>query len=370
MAKADSKLTARVKEAALGEGFVRTGVAEACALDPEGGYLDAWLEAGFHGQMQWMKRTSEVRKDPRHPDMLEGAESVVVMVAAYARADLLVGPRPGRVARYAQGADYHNVLRRRGRRVQRVLEEAGYTARLAIDSKPVYERAWAERAGVGFIGKNCCLIVPGVGSHVLLACLVTSAPLVPDRPMARRCGSCSLCLDACPTRAFTNPRTLDARRCISYLTIEHDGPIPAEHRRAIGPWLFGCDVCQDVCPYNRTALARSDTLEAFQPSERWEGLDLSTVLGMDETTFASWSRGSPVKRAGFGGLRRNAAIVLGNCGSRAHLPVLQRAAEDSGTVAVVEAARWAIREIKDRDAAATAARVPREGDPPPDESPS
>ena len=367
MAKADSKLTARVKEAALNAGFVRAGVAEAKALEPEGAHLDAWLEAGFHGQMQWMKRSAEVRKDPRHPDMLESATSLIVLVAAYAPAELPQGPRPGRVAKYAQGADYHNVLRRRGRRVQRVLQEAGYAARLAVDSKPVYERAWAERAGVGFIGKNCCLIVPGVGSHVFLACLVTSAPLVPDQPMARRCGSCSLCLDACPTRAFSNPRTLDARRCISYLTIEHDGPIPPEHRRAIGPWLFGCDVCQDVCPYNQTARA-SDTMEAFHPSERWEGLELSAVLGMEEAAFASWSRGSPIKRAGFEGLRRNAALVLGNCGSRAHLPVLQRAAEGPGAAA--EAARWAIGEIKRRDPVSPASRELREEDPPPDGSPS
>jgi len=347
-----TELTARVKAEALAAGFARVGIAEAGMLEEEAVHLDAWLAAGRHGQMSWMADTASVRKDPRDPNMLENAKSVVVMVAPYLRRNGYEGPPPARIAKYAVGRDYHNVLTKRARKVARVLQGSGFVARVAVDSKPVFERAWAERAGVGFVGKNCCLIVPGVGSHAFLACVVTTAALRPDEPMGRRCGSCTLCLDACPTRAFSAPRTLDARKCISYLTIEHRGSIPVEHRRALGPWAFGCDVCQDVCPYNQTAGATGSSLDAFEPGDRWSDLDAEQVLQMTEDRFATWAEGSPVKRARYEGLARNIALALGNRGTEIHLRVLDDARRNHPSEVVREAAEWAVTELNRRLAVA------------------
>jgi epoxyqueuosine reductase len=346
----DRALTERVEQASREAGFARVGVAEAAYLDEEAAHLDAWLGAGRHAQMSWMETTAEVRKDPRDPRMLEAAKSVVVMAAPYAQKRALEGPAPGRVAKYAWGRDYHNVLSKRARRVAKVLQEAGYLARVAIDSKPVFERAWAERSGVGFVGKNCCLIVPGIGSHVFLACIVTTAELVPSEPVDRRCGSCTLCLDACPTRAFEGPRSLDARRCISYLTIEHRGAIPDAQRKSLGPWLFGCDACQDVCPYNQGAGLSAHSMDAFGASARWHGVEAADFLRMDAATFRAWAEGSPVKRARDEGLARNAALVLGNRGESVHLPVLDDARRHHRSEVVREAAAWAYERLSRRSA--------------------
>lgn len=347
----DAELTARVKATAAAGGFVRVGVAEGKRLEPESAYLDAWLAAGHHGQMSWMEKTASVRKDPRDPSMLANAASIVVMVATYPQRGDYEGPPPARVAKYALGRDYHNVLAKKARRVARVLQEAGHASRVAVDSKPVFERAWAERAGVGFIGKNSCLIVPGIGSHVFLACVVTTAALAVDDPIRRGCGSCRLCVDACPTRAFVQPRSLDARKCISYLTIEHRGPIPIEHRRALGGWLFGCDVCQDVCPFNQTTRRADDSVQAFEPDERWLGAELSQFLRLDAEGFRSWAKGSAVKRARYEGFARNTALVLGNRGDAIHLPVLEQARRNHPSPVVREAAEWARAELNRRLAA-------------------
>lgn len=341
-------LTSAIKTAATEAGFPRVGVARAGRLDDEARYLDAWLAAGRQGQMSWMEDTAEVRKDPRNPSMVDSAKSVIVMAAPYARAVSFRGPPPADVAKYALGRDYHNVLSKRANRIARLLRSAGHSARVAVDSKPVFERAWAERAGIGFVGKNCCLIVPGIGSHVLLACVVTTAELEHDAPIARRCGSCTRCLDACPTQAFVEPRVLDARRCISYLTIEHRGAIPEQHRSAIGSWLFGCDVCQDVCPYNETKGATQHTMEAFVPGARWSGREVADFLTMDDEAFANWATGSPLKRAGSEGLARNASIVLGNRGQSVHLPVLDEARRHHRSSTVREAAAWGAKELTRR----------------------
>jgi len=349
----DGDLTERVKREAELQGFVRVGIAEACGLSEEGEHLEDWLAAGCHGQMSWMARTAAVRKDPRDPNMLQNAKSVIVMAAPYAGQKRYAGPPPARIAKYAVGRDYHNVLTKRSRKVARVLQDAGFISRVAVDSKPVFERAWAERAGIGFVGKNCCLIVPGIGSHAFLACVITTAALTPDEPMSRRCGTCTLCLDACPTRAFAGPRSLDARKCISYLTIEHRGPIPVEQRPQLGPWAFGCDVCQDVCPYNQTSAAGGGVLEAFEPGERWAGVDAAQLLQMGEDAFGVWAEGSALKRAGYEGLARNAALVLGNRGDAEHLQVLKDARKNNPSEVVREAADWAATELKRRLGAAT-----------------
>jgi len=344
----DAELTARVKAEAKAAGFVRVGVAKAEALKEEAEHLDAWLAAGHHGQMSWMARTASVRKDPRDPNMLENAKSVIVMAAPYVRPNGYEGPPPARIAKYAVGRDYHRVLTKRSRKVAGALLQAGFLARVAVDSKPVFERAWAERAGIGFVGKNCCLIIPGVGSHAFLACVVTTAPLVPDAPMSRHCGSCTSCLDACPTGAFSQPRSLDARKCISYLTIEHHGTIPVEQRRALGPWVFGCDVCQDVCPYNQTSGAGEGSLDAFEPGDRWKGVDAAQLLQMSEAGFRAFAEGSPLTRARHEGLARNAALVLGNRGEEVHLRVLDDTRRNHSSDTVREAADWASQEIRRR----------------------
>jgi epoxyqueuosine reductase len=185
-------------------------------------------------------------------------------------------------------------------------------ARPLCDVEPIMERAFATRAGLGFVGKNGLVIAPGKGSFMLLGEVVTTLELVPDVPMTERCGSCTRCLDACPTNAFAAPFVLDPRKCISYFTIEHPGAPPEELREGIGEHFFGCDVCQDVCPYNRTARPLPEHTEGFRPLERWKEVRLSDVATMDEDTFLRQTQGTPLSRAGRGGLARNAAIVAAN----------------------------------------------------------
>ncbi len=329
-------------------GFARVGVARAERLEPEAERLRAWLAAGRHGQMRWLEETAEVRADPRHERMLPSVRSVVVLVAPYGRGDDgAVGPAPGRVARYARGRDYHNVLGKRLDKLARWLRREGHEARVSVDAIPVLERAWAQRAGVGFIGKNCCLIVPGIGSQVFLSTVLTSAELPVDEPMAERCGACRLCLDACPTAAFVGPRELDARRCISYLTIEHHGPIDEPLRPLLDDWLFGCDDCQDVCPFNRAAPPAESTTDPFAASARLDAT-AEDLLRMDDAEYTAWAHASPMKRARRERMARNAAIVLGNRGDARHLPVLRHAATADTSDVVRDAAAWALGRLDAR----------------------
>lgn len=344
----DTDLTTRLHQQALALGFARTGVARAEPLSAEAVHLQRWLQDGCHGEMDYMARTQAVRTDPSHEGMLPGAQSVFVLATPYARADAPRGPSPGRVARYAQGRDYHNVLQKRMRHLTRTLRDAGHAARASVDTLPVMERAWAQRAGLGFIGKNCCLIIPGLGSHVLLSAVVTTAPLVANEPMAERCGRCTRCLDGCPTAAFRGPRSLDARRCISYLTIEHRGPVEPSLRPAMGEWLFGCDVCQDVCPYTRTSPAPAADTEAFASHPRLD-IDAADILAMDTAAFDTHFAGSPMRRPRREGMARNAAIVLANTGSRRALPVLRQAAVSDSSPLVRETAAWAVAELEGAD---------------------
>lgn len=343
-----SGLEDELRAAARALGFARCGFARAQPLGEEADRLRAWIAAGRHGDMAWMAQTADVRCDPARAEMLPGAASVIVLVAPYARADDEGGPAPGRIARYARGRDYHNVVTKRARKLARLLRRHGHEARATVDSMPVLERAWAQRSGVGFIGKNCCLIVPGLGSHVFLACVLTTARLEPDAPIEQRCGRCRLCLDACPTSAFVEARQLDARRCISYLTIEQAGPIPLGLRDGVGEWLFGCDDCQDVCPFNHTAPADAATTAPFALDARWKHLATADLLTMSDERYELLVAGSPVKRAGASGLARNAAVVLGNAGDRRHLPVLREAVSAHASATVRDAAAWAVERIERR----------------------
>lgn len=338
-------LRGRLEEKARELGFARFGAAAVEALGRDGEALSRWIAEGRHASMKWMADTLEPRLDPTHAGMLPSARCVVVLATAYSRGEPPLGPAPGMVARYAQGRDYHNVIGKRMRKLARLLSDAGHEVRVGVDTLPVLERAWAQRAGVGFIGKNCCLIVPGIGSHVFLSTLVTDAELPIDEPMPERCGTCRLCLDACPTGAFTRARSLDSARCISYLTIEHRGPIDEALRAPMGAHLFGCDDCQDVCPFNRTAAPDPSTTAPFAPGDRFD-IDATTLLRMSEERHRAWAIGSPLKRARREGLARNAAIVLGNSGHARHLPVLRDAAGEDPSETVRDAAGWAITQIE------------------------
>jgi epoxyqueuosine reductase len=247
------------------------------------------------------------------------------------------------VARYARGDDYHAVLRARLKQLDHWLRERapGSLNRPVVDTAPLLERDFARRAGLGWIGKNTMLLDRAHGSYLVLGALLTQAELAPDPPHeAEHCGTCTACLDACPTQAFVGPHVLDARRCISYLTIELRGPIPEGLRPGVGDWAFGCDVCQEVCPWNRHADAAPGL----------GALDLAEALALDEEGFRRLFGQTALSRAGREGLARNAAVVLGNTGGAEALPALERALDDPSEV-LREVARWAIGRIRERLAA-------------------
>ena len=344
----DAQLTEEVRRMARDLGFARVGVARAQRLESEGKRLRDWIDAGYHAGMEWMASHSDVRTDPTHPGMLEGARSVVVVALAYAVGPpTKVGLTPGRVAAYARGRDYHTIMRKRLRAIAKHLRVRGHAARACVDTAPVLERSWAQRAGLGFVGKNCCLIVPGLGSHVFLGTVITDAVLEADDPMPSKCGSCRRCLDGCPTRAFVAPGVLDANRCLAYWTIEHRGTIPREFADAVGDRLFGCDDCQDVCPFNAgRPTHRPDP--AFDTIEPCASLGASDLLTMSASDFDRTFVGSPLKRCGWEGAARNGALVLGNAGERHHLPVLQHAAAEHPCESVRDAAQWAATRVDER----------------------
>lgn len=345
----DERITARVKARGLAAGFHRVGIASAGPLTDDFARYEDFVAAGYHGTMDWLAESPAVRRDVDHPGILDGAQSVIVCALSYHRSD---SPEPlvgARIARYARGQDYHNFFRKRLRKLAAWLRsEFGAEARPMVDTAPVLERAWARRAGVGFVGKNGCIIAPGLGSYLLLGEVVTTLALVPDPPAEPRCGACTLCLDGCPTAAFPRPWVLDARRCVSYLTIEQPDAFPEALRAPVGDRVFGCDTCQDVCPFNRTAPPPPEGTRPFVDAGRWEGLTVADLLGLSEAEFAARAEGSPLARPGREGMARNAAVVLGNTGTRVHLPILQHAASYDPSVVVRESAAWALAAIARR----------------------
>jgi epoxyqueuosine reductase len=331
-----------VKARALELGFDRVAVGP--AGPPEtGAAFERWLDAGYAGTMHYLAKGRAARLDPER--LLPGWRSVVAVALNYARDDDGDDWRP--VARYARGLDYHEIIRPRLHALKDCLREAGgpgVRSRASVDTSAVLERDLAARAGLGWIGKNTNLIVPGLGSHVLLGLVLTTADLGADDPVADRCGTCVACLQACPTRAFVDPYVLDARRCISYLTIEHRGDIDETLRDALGDWAFGCDVCQDVCPWNRKAeAAREPALAPAAPLG-----PLAALLDLDDAAFRERFRGSAVRRARRGGLLRNVAVTLGARRDVAAVPALRRALADADAI-VRRAAAWALERIAPRD---------------------
>jgi len=298
-----------VKEWAARQGFDACGIAAAAPIDPED-RLGAWLNGGYHADMAWMAETKAVRQDVTLK--LPGARSVVVVARNYYAPRPERMPNTGRVSRYAWGRDYHNVLRKPLRRLAEAIRglEPGAACYCCIDAGPVLERAWAARAGLGWIGKNGLVLRPDLGSWFFLGVILTTVELAPDAPMADQCGDCRRCIDACPTGAIVEERVVDAGRCISYHTIENRRDIPGDIAPLIGDWLFGCDICQEVCPWNRETPVTSQG--DFHPREGHADPDLDRLAAMDEAAFREAFTGTPIRRAGHAGMLRNVAIVREN----------------------------------------------------------
>ena len=330
-------------------------------LEQDVARYETFIASGMHGEMGWLADNGPVRARLDGDGILQGARSVVCVARRYQRPSDGGSQDGETVARYARGRDYHKFMRKRLRRLAAFVRSLGapggahperVEARPILDDAPVLERAWAARAGLGFVGKNGMLIAPGIGSMVLLGEVVTTLELEPDAPMTERCGTCTRCIEACPTQAFAAPFVLDARRCVSYLTIEHRSAIAPELREGVGGHLFGCDDCQTVCPFNAASRARAPATrtdgDPFKPLERWSRLRLEDLLTIDDAGWDALSEGSPLRRAGRATIARNAAIVLGNRGDGAALPALREAAGSHDDAIVRDAAIWAIARLEAR----------------------
>ncbi len=344
-----------IKRAASDAGFDLCGIAPVRQF-PELAYFPGWIASGYAGEMKYLETRGESGELKRASlaEVAPWARSVIVCAVNYNTAQPKSTDAPdnaesrafGWISRYAWSVeDYHDSLLRRLRALEARLqtEAPGCETRCYVDTGPMVERVWAKYAGIGWQGKNTCTINQRVGSWIFLGVLLTSLELEADLPATDRCGSCTRCLDACPTNAFIAPYQLDATRCIAYLTIEKRGEIPHELRDGIGRHVFGCDICQDVCPWNRRAPATA--APEFAPRPGLVNPALEWLAGMSEEQFRATFRGSPVKRSKHRGLRRNVAIALGNSGDSRFIPTLEKLAADPDEV-IAEHARWAIEKLK------------------------
>ena len=310
----EAGLTAHAIKAKAQEiGFDLCGIARADSY-PELAFLAEWLDRGYAATMDWMRRSAERRADVRH--VLPGARSVIVTATLYNTdrpysSDM--GPDVARISRYAWGDDYHDVLKARLDGLlawMRAQSSGTFDARAYVDTGPVQERVYAQYAGLGWIGKNTCLINPEIGSWLFLGEIITTLELEPDTQGLEQCGSCTRCLEACPTGALVEPGVLDSTRCLSYLTIEHRGDVPAEYHAAIGTHVYGCDICQEVCPYNQPA-PTSDA-DPWQPRAGLDLPRLAELASRSDDELRAMIKGTPMTRAKVAGLRRNLAIAVKN----------------------------------------------------------
>jgi epoxyqueuosine reductase len=342
---------ADVKRRAAAQGFDLCGIAPA-ASHPELGFFRTWLDRGYAGEMAYLYRSAGRRADVRH--VLPSARSVIALGTVYntdrpystENADAARAA----IARYAWGDDYHAVI---GRRLDALVawlrQEAGegFEARAYVDTGPVQERVYAQYAGLGWIGKNTCVINPELGSWIFLSEIVCNLDLEPDPPALDRCGTCTLCLEACPTGALVDARVLDSTRCLSYLTIELKGSIPGAHRDTIGEHAYGCDICQEVCPWNLApSTARSDD-PAWQPRAGLDGPALVDLWRRTDDELRALLKGSAMKRAGVRRLRRNVAVAIGNSGDRDAAAALEASGEDTARDPLVaEHVAWAVAKLR------------------------
>jgi len=313
-------MTERVKSKALALGFSGVGIAAAVNLEEEGARLRDWLGRNYQASMGWMAKTVDRRSDPRQ--VLPGARSVIaVALNYYTDVQHDTGPGRGRISRYAWGDDYHDVLGRKLGELRDWLVSVspGAGARAYVDTGPVMDKAWAVRAGIGWLGKHTNVITRGMGSWVFLGEILTTLALEPDDPAEDRCGTCTLCIQSCPTGAIVEPYVVDSNLCLSYLTIEHRGPVVGDVRGRFEGWIYGCDTCQDVCPWNLKFGTPSED-PSFLPREEFVSPPLETWQRMDQAEFSARFRGSPVKRAKHEGLLRNIAVVLGRSDPRGSPP--------------------------------------------------
>ncbi len=338
-----SPLEERIKAQAYGLGFDLVGITTLGPAQTAPAF-EEWLARGYGGEMGYLQRGAEKRRDSRLP--FPGARSAIVVALDYG------GRAPsGPVARYARGADYHELMVERLSALHRWLaEQVGHPVpgKVYVDTGPILERDLARRAGLGWFGKNTNLVNPRLGSFFFIGALLVALDLALDAPFeADRCGRCTRCLEVCPTQAFVAPQVLDATRCISYLTIESRGAIPESLRERVGEMIYGCDICQEVCPWN-VRFAREPAEPAFAPRPAVAGKDARTlareILLMSQEEFSAAFKGSPMKRAKLRGLKRNAAVVLGNIGTREDASVLRQAVANSEPL-VREHAAWALERL-------------------------
>jgi len=345
------ELTARLKDKARELGFDRVGVADA-QVPPSYPHFLRWLDAGRAAGMDYMERHAEARA---HPDsILEGVRSVVMVSLVYGARSNTPADAVGKISRYAKGRDYHHVVRGKLEELIAWLktERPEVRARAVVDTAPLLERDFARLAGLGWIGKNALLIDRKIGSFTFLAAVLVDLELQPDEPLgASYCGTCTRCLDACPTDALVAPYELDARQCISYWTIEHRGPIPEDQADRLDGWVFGCDVCQDVCPWNRKAPdGRVADLDA---RDEWRDPDLVEWLGRSKGDWKRALKGSALERARRVGLVRNAAVALGSARREDAVPALiDRLADRDENPTIRAAAAWALQRIDTPEARA------------------
>jgi epoxyqueuosine reductase len=329
-------------------GFVACGFARADAADAAGLDLRRWLEAGHHGTMGWMETRAHHRISPRA--LWPEAQSAIALGMSYAPANdplaLAAHPELGRISAYAQGGDYHKTVKKALKALARfIVECVPSELKVFVDTAPVMEKPLAQAAGIGWQGKHTNLVSREHGSWLLLGVVLTSLELQPDVPAdhGQHCGTCRRCLDACPTGAFIAPHRIDARRCISYLTIEHDGAIPEEFRKPMGNRIYGCDDCLAVCPWNRFADAAA-TNRAFLPRAELAAPRLADLLALDDAAFREMFAGSPIKRIGRARMIRNCLIAAGNSGNASLAGSIRPHLDDPDPV-IAEAAEWALDQI-------------------------
>jgi len=338
-----TELKARLVSFAGHIGFDSCRVA-ACDAPAHASDFREWLRDGAHGEMNYMQRGEEKRCDPQ--SILSGARSIVVLALNYFQGRTPArGMAKGKIARYAWGEDYHDVIAAKLNRIDEFLRSFGGQQKCYVDTGPLLERDHAAQAGIGWHGKSTMLIDERLGTWFFLAEILTTLQLPADEPIADRCGTCNRCITACPTGAITDAHRLDARRCISYLTIELNTAIPLELRPLIGDRIFGCDDCLDACPWNR--FAQESRESAFRARRSTNGMSLREYLDLTDAEFRALFRKSPIKRIKRRGFLRNVCVALGNVGDSSDLPALERAAVDSEPL-IAEHAAWAIQQIHER----------------------